>query len=218
MGAVPLRAALFALLLAMATRAGAATLEALVQTPDGKPVPDAALVLESLAPSRAGAPAPRSHARATIEQRGAEFIPWVTVVQTGTPVDFPNNDTVRHHVYSFSQPKRFEIKLYAGKPGQPITFDKPGEVDIGCNIHDWMEAHVLVVESPWFGKTGADGRAAIANLPAGRYRLLLWHPQQKLRVPSAEIALGATPLKLALVLDARPRTPRPHLDVDQDRY
>jgi plastocyanin len=216
--ALRLLRALMALSALLAGAAGAATLEALVKTPAGKPLADAAVVLEPLAPMRAPAPATKNHARATIEQRGAEFIPFVTVVQTGTPVDFPNNDTVRHHVYSFSQPKRFEIKLYAGKPGQPITFDKPGEVDIGCNIHDWMEAHVLVVESPWFGKTGPDGRAAIANLPPGRYRLQLWHPLQKLRSPSAEIEVGAAPLKLDLVLDARPREPRPHLDVDQGRY
>lgn len=198
--------------------AGAATLEALVQTPAGKPLLDAAVVLEPL-----GAPAAAGKARphAVIEQRGAEFSPYVTVVQTGTAVDFPNNDTVRHHVYSFSQPKRFEIKLYAGKPGQPITFDKPGEVAIGCNIHDWMEAHVLVVESPYFGKTGPDGRVAIANLPAGRYRLQLWHPLQKTRVPAAEIEVGANggaAPRLNLVLDARAREPRPHLEVDPGQY
>jgi plastocyanin len=206
--------ALVALFALVAGNAGAATFEALVRTPAGKPLADAAVVLEPLTP----APPSKSRAHATIEQRGAEFIPFVTVVQTGTPVDFPNNDTVRHHVYSFSQPKRFEIKLYAGKPGQPITFDKPGEVDIGCNIHDWMEAHVLVVESPWFGKTAPDGQVRIAKLPAGRYRLQLWHPLQKARAPAADIEVGAAPLKMNLVLDARPREPRPHLDVDQDRY
>jgi plastocyanin len=213
------RALLFPLLVALtAAHAGAATLEALVQTPAGKPLADAAVVLEPLGSLRTSAPAPKNRTRATIEQRGAEFIPFVTVVQTGTPVDFPNNDTVRHHVYSFSQPKRFEIKLYAGRPGQPITFDRPGEVDIGCNIHDWMEAHVLVVESPYFGKTAADGQVRIANLPAGRYRLQLWHPLQKARAPAAEIDIAAAPLRLNLVLDARPRELKPHLDVDQDRY
>jgi plastocyanin len=192
----------------------AATFDALVQNAAGKPLPDAAVVLEPMAP----APAPKNRAHAIIEQRGAEFAPYVTVVQTGTAVEFPNNDTVRHHVYSFSQPKRFEIKLYAGKPGQPITFDKPGEVVIGCNIHDWMEAYVLVVESPYFGKTGPDGQVRIANLPAGRYRLQLWHPLQKSRVPGAEIDVGATASRVNLVLDARAREPRPHYEVDQDRY
>jgi plastocyanin len=195
--------------------AGAATLEALVRTPAGKPLVDAAVVLEPLSPVAATA---KNRAHAIIEQRGTEFIPYVTVVQTGAAVDFPNNDTVRHHVYSFSQPKRFEIKLYAGKPGQPITFDKPGEVVIGCNIHDWMEAYVLVVETPYFGKTGADGRVAIANLPAGRYRLQLWHPLQKTRVPASEIEVGAAPAKLNLVLDARAREPKAHTPVDQDSY
>jgi plastocyanin len=199
-------------------RANAATLDVLVRTPAGKPLPDAAVVLEPLGTP---ASAPKARAHAVIEQRGAEFAPYVTVVQTGTAVDFPNNDTVRHHVYSFSQPKRFEIKLYAGKPGQPIAFDKPGEVVIGCNIHDWMEAYVLVVESPYFGKTGPDGRVAIANLPAGRYRLQLWHPLQKTRVPAAEIELGANgggASHLNLVLDARAREPRPHTEVDQGQY
>jgi plastocyanin len=199
-----------------ASQAGAATLDALVHTPAGKPVPDAAVVLEPLAP--ASRQAPKNLPHAVIEQRGAEFSPYVTVVQTGTAVDFPNNDTVRHHVYSFSQPKRFEIKLYAGKPGQPITFDKPGEVVIGCNIHDWMEAYVLVVESPYFGKTGADGQVRLANLPAGRYRLQLWHPLQKAHVAASEIEVGANGSRLNLVLDARAREPRPHTEVDPDRY
>jgi plastocyanin len=213
-----LRASLLAML-ALPLLAGAATLDALVQTPAGKPLPDAAVVLEPLgAPRPAAKNRPHAATHATIEQRGTEFAPWVTVVQTGTAVDFPNNDTVRHHVYSFSQPKRFEIKLYAGKPGQPITFDKPGEVIIGCNIHDWMEAYVLVVESPWFGKTGPDGQVRIANLPAGRYRLQLWHPLQKAQAAASEIEVGAAPSRLNLVLDARARERKPHTEVDQGQY
>jgi plastocyanin len=210
--------ALLSALLALsfaASPAGAATLDALVTTPAGKPLPDAAVLLEPLSGPAA---APKNRPHAVIEQRGQEFAPYVTVVQTGASVDFPNNDTVRHHVYSFSQPKRFEIKLYAGKPGQPIVFDKPGEVVIGCNIHDWMEAYVLVVETPWFGKTGPDGRVAIASLPAGRYRLRLWHPLQKAQAAASEIELGAAAQKLRLVLDARAREPKPHTAVDQDQY
>lgn len=210
------RPALWPALLALPVLAHAATLDALVRTPAGKPLADAAVVLEPLAPSAPAAA--RNHAHAVIEQRGTEFIPYVTVVQTGTAVDFPNNDTVRHHVYSFSNPKRFEIKLYAGKPGQPITFDKPGEVVIGCNIHDWMEAYVLVVDAPYFGKTGPDGQVRIANLPAGRYRLQLWHPLQKTRALASEIEIGSAPARLNLVLDARAREPKPHGEVDQDRY
>jgi len=201
--------------LAWCVQAAAGTVEARVENPAGQPVADAAVVLEPLAPARAH---PRALAHATIEQRGTEFIPWVTVVQTGTAIDFPNNDTTRHHVYSFSAPKRFEIKLYVGKPSQPVLFDQAGEVVIGCNIHDWMEAHVLVVDSPWFARTAPDGRAAIANVPPGRYRLRLWHPLQKAAPAPQEIEVGALPSRLALVLDAKAREPRPHTDVDQDHY
>jgi plastocyanin len=206
------QAAPLALLLALSGLVRASTVEALVLTPAGKPVADAAVVLEPMVPVQA-----RSRAPASVEQRGREFIPYVTIVQTGTAVDFPNNDTIRHHVYSFSAPKRFEIKLYAGKPGQPIVFDKPGEVAIGCNIHDWMEAHVLVVDSPFFAKTAADGKAAIQNVPAGRYRLQLWHPQQKTHAAPAEIQIGAAPSPLKLVLDVKPRELKPRTE-DSDHY
>ena len=208
------RTLLFAAL-ALSGTARAATVEVLVQTPAGTPLADAAVLVEPVAgtPPRAR---PRGHA--AIEQRGREFIPWMTVVQTGTSVDFPNNDTIRHHVYSFSEPKRFEIKLYAGKPGQPVVFDKPGQVDIGCNIHDWMEAHVLVVDTPYFARTGADGRATVAGVPAGRYRVRPWHPLQKAAVAPQDIEIDEAPLRMTLVVDARPRQPRPHTEDDPDRY
>jgi plastocyanin len=206
-------------LLAWCVQAAAGNVEARVESPAGQPVADAAVVLEPLAPARAATHG-GAHAgpHATIEQRGTEFIPWVTVVQTGTSIDFPNHDTTRHHVYSFSAPKRFEIKLYVGKPSQPVLFDQPGQVVIGCNIHDWMEAYVLVVDSPWFAKTAPDGRASIANVPPGRYRLRLWHPLQKTAPAPQEIEVGAPTSRLALVLDAKAREPRPHTDVDQDHY
>ena len=207
------RALLFAAL-ALAGTARAATVEVLVQTPAGTPLADAAVLVEPVA----GTPArPRARGHASIEQRGREFIPWMTVVQTGTSVDFPNNDTIRHHVYSFSEPKRFEIKLYAGKPGQPVVFDKPGQVDIGCNIHDWMEAHVLVVDTPYFARTGADGRASITNVPAGRYRVRPWHPLQKAAAAPQDIEIDEAPARMTLTLDARARQPKPHTE-DPDRY
>jgi plastocyanin len=216
----PLVPLLFAALL-LAGSACAANVEVLVQTPAGTPLADAAVLVEPVAGTPAR-PRARGHAAkgVAIEQRGREFVPWMTVVQTGTSVDFPNNDTIRHHVYSFSEPKRFEIKLYAGKPGQPVVFDKPGQVDIGCNIHDWMEAHVLVVDTPYFARTGADGRATVAGVPAGRYRLRPWHPLQKAAVAPQDIEIenGEAPARMTLVVDARPRQPKPHTEDDPDRY
>ena len=192
--------------------AHAGEVSAVVLTPTGAGVADAAVILLPQAPAKS-----RNAARASIEQRGREFVPYVTVVQTGTPIDFPNNDPIKHHVYSFSPPKQFEIKLYAGKPSQPIVFDKPGEVVIGCNIHDWMEAHVLVVDTPYFAKTSADGKALIANVPPGRYKLQLWHPQQKTPQPDRVIEVGGAPERLKLALDVRPREQKPHNDMP-DHY
>jgi plastocyanin len=79
-----------------------------------------------------------------------EFTPYVSVIQTGTRVEFPNRDPIQHHVYSFSPAKTFEIKLYSGRSPESILFDKPGVITIGCNIHDWMIAYVLVVPTPYF--------------------------------------------------------------------
>ena len=89
-----------------------------------------------------------------------EFVPFVTVVQTGTVVTFPNRDPILHHVYSFSPAKQFEIKLYTGKSPTEIVFDKAGVVTLGCNIHDHMIAYVYVSDSPWTAMTGRAVEAA----------------------------------------------------------
>ena len=206
-------AACLAALVALYGPARAGTIEAHVVTPAGAPVEDSAVVIEPLA-----APALRHRATATIEQRDREFVPYVTIVQTGTAIEFPNRDPFKHHVYSFSRAKNFEIKLYAGKPAQPVVFDKPGEVALGCNIHDWMEAYVLVVDSPYFARTSSKGRAVIANVPPGHYRLRLWHPRQKAELPLRDINVSAAPAKLDLVLDVAPRIVKPKPPVESDRY
>jgi plastocyanin len=133
-------------------------------------------VVVSLLPlSRAPLPAART---VQIEQRNKTFLPPISVVQTGTAIEFPNNDTVRHHVYSFSPAKVFELKLYAGKPEKPVVFDKPGVVVLGCNIHDKMVAYVVVVDTPWSAISQTDGVARIADVPTGDYQLQLWHPRR----------------------------------------
>src|SRR5207244_3930054 len=98
-------------------------------------------------------------------------------VLVGSPVSFPNRDDVRHHVYSFSPAKRFDLPLYVGTPAKPVVFDTPGVVIIGCNIHDWMVGYIYVSESPYFATTDADGRADLTGLPPGRYTARVWHPQ-----------------------------------------
>lgn len=117
--------------------------------------------------------APRSPA--IIEQRGRKFNPLVSVVQAGSDISFPNFDSVRHHVYSFSPAKKFELKLYSGVPTNPVNFDKPGTVVLGCNIHDFMLAFIHVVDTPYFAKTDATGKASLKGLPAGAYTVKTWH-------------------------------------------
>jgi plastocyanin len=112
-----------------------------------------------------------------IFQVDKEFVPKVTPVLVGTAVAFPNNDTVRHHVYSFSPAKKFELPLYQGVPANPVVFDTPGVVVLGCNIHDWMVAYIYVSESPHFAKSGADGKATISDLVPRAYVVRAWHPQ-----------------------------------------
>jgi plastocyanin len=114
-------------------------------------------------------------APAMIEQRGKQFNPLVSVVQTGTDVTFPNFDSVRHHVYSFSPAKTFELKLYSGVPANPVKFDKAGTVVLGCNIHDNMLAFIHIVDTPYFAKTNKLGKALLKDLPNGSYNLKAWH-------------------------------------------
>jgi plastocyanin len=167
----------------------AAELRVNVGDASGRALDDAVV---ALLPQGAPPPLPAG-AQAVIEQRARQFHPRVTVVQTGTAVQFPNHDTVRHHVYSFSPIKPFEIKLYVGTPAQPVVFDKPGTAVLGCNIHDNMVAWVHVVDTPWFAMT-RDGVAHITDAPAGAYQLQVWHP----RWPE-----GRAPHRQPVVLDAR---------------
>jgi len=160
--------------------AHAATVDVEVRDAAGAPVADAVVY----AAVKGSAPALRKH-DARIEQVDKTFVPLVTVVQTGTPVQFPNRDRIRHHVYSFSPPKPFELKLYVGTPAAPVVFDKPGEVVLGCNIHDDMIAFVYVVDTPHFAKTGKDGKARLEAVPAGDYEVKLWHPALQLPLPAA---------------------------------
>ena len=144
-----------------------------VKSAKGESVADAVV---SLTPLEGVAPAVAPDAKVEIEQTGQEFEPYVTVVQTGTRVVFPNRDTVQHHVYSLSKAKKFELPLYNPGQKESLVFDVPGLVTIGCNIHDWMISHLVVVPTPWFGKSDAQGAVKIAA-PAGRYRLELWQPR-----------------------------------------
>lgn len=125
------------------------------------------------------APAVEKGKTAVMDQVNKEFIPVIMAAQTGTAVTFPNNDNIRHHVYSLSPAKKFELPLYIGDPANPVVFDKPGIAALGCNIHDWMLAYIHIVDTPYFTVTGDDGKGKIKDIPAGRYKLVAWHYRMK---------------------------------------
>lgn len=159
---------------AMSTRA--APFEASVVDGSGAGLADAVIWLTPTAARPAAAAAMATMATsASMDQRGLQFVPHVLVVQRGTAVAFPNSDQVRHHVYSFSPAKKFELRLYKSIPAEPVVFDKVGIATLGCNIHDWMLGYVVVVDTPLFAKTDDSGRLKIDGVPAGEYRLDLWH-------------------------------------------
>ena len=189
------RRLLLSALLAAAKPVGAAVVEVRTAGSDGRPLPDAVVFLESPVAKAALKPL----AGVEIEQAERRFTRRVTVVPVGSEVTFPNRDKVRHHVYSFSPAKTFELKLYSGTPANPVLFDKVGIAVLGCNIHDTMVAWVVVVETPHYGVSAAPGLVKLDNVPPGSYRLRSWHPgmppgapatDQALVVPAAGISLA----------------------------
>ncbi|MDY7575181.1 methylamine utilization protein [Actimicrobium sp. CCI2.3] len=168
------------------TTTTAASLTVQVDAGNSVVVTDAVVYLESAS----GQALPKMARPAQIEQKGRVFIPAVTVIQSGASISFPNNDTVRHQVYSFSPAKVFELKLYSGAGGEPLLFDKPGTVVIGCNIHDKMSAYIQVVDTPYFAKTDNSGKAVIDNLPAGKYNLKVWYRTISPGIPVPEQAIS----------------------------
>ncbi len=161
-------------LLPFAQLAGAATVTVDVRGADGRALPDAVVTLE--APHPAQAPI-RFAWPYVMRQQNISFQPHVLIVPVGASVSFPNMDSVRHHVYSFSRPKRFELKLYGQEQARSVVFDKPGVVALGCNIHDSMSGFVVVVATPYAGKTDAAGRVAIPDVPPGAVTMTVWSPR-----------------------------------------
>ncbi|GAA4356852.1 methylamine utilization protein [Kangiella marina] len=136
-----------------------------------------------------------------IGQRNRTFVPFVSAVTVGSSVAFPNYDKTRHHVYSFSKAKTFELKLYVGSPDTTIQFNKAGVVAIGCNIHDYMQAYIYVGGSPWMGVTKDDGRVQVQQLPKGTYQLKLWHPWQLEAFEQKEIVLSENSKSIKLTFN-----------------
>ena len=144
----------------------------------GRPTSDAVVSVEGVAPEIIQARLAAIQSRkAVMAQKEMKFVPRVLPVLVGTTVDFPNNDTTWHNVFSKSAAKEFDLGLYPPGNARRVTFDKPGEVRVLCNVHPVMEGFIVVKEHPYFSATDPRGNYRINNVPLGKVRVRVWHPQ-----------------------------------------
>jgi plastocyanin len=214
-----MKRSLFALALAalsLAAQAGA--LKVTVLDKEGKPVPDAVVVL---APAAPGTPRPLP-TRVTILQEKMRFVPAVALVAVGAQATIVNNDPWEHHlrasaagIHNFDTAAAggFELRLDGHKPGQPpqaveARFDKPGAVLLGCHLHASMKAHVFVSDTPWAAISGAEGYASFEGVPEGPVRIRVWHADQLLDLPPQQMVLTAAPAAATMHLQVVPRRRR----------
>ncbi|MGA1799893.1 methylamine utilization protein [Sphingomonas sp. 4RDLI-65] len=152
---------------------------------DGRPLVGAVVTIET-----PKAPPVTVRGPYMVEQRDIAFQPHVLIVPVGAAVGFPNRDKVRHHVYSFSKAKRFDLKLYGREDARTVTFDTPGVVPLGCNIHDSMSGFVFVTATPFAALTDAAGHVAMTGIPAGGAIVRVWHPS--IRAPGSTASQPVT--------------------------
>ena len=204
----PLLPALLAAGLALAHPALAGDVTVEVRNAAGQPVRDAVVMIRPAGGVAPGAPMKVSWPM-VMAQQNIQFTPYVLIAPLGSVVSFPNKDKVRHHVYSFSAPKKFELKLYGKDESRTVTFDKPGAVSVGCNIHDTMIGFIYVSDTPFAAKSGADGMAVVRGAPAGGATLLVWHPDLKAKTPvSRALPVAGAVQRTSIALDLRPAVAR----------
>lgn len=205
-----------ALVYALATTVSAGTIVVDVRDPKTAPLADAVVYA---VPEGREMPA-ASRTAAVMDQKNKTFVPRVLPVQVGTSVKFPNSDDIQHQVYSFSPAKTFNLPLYKGTPANPIVFSAPGVVTLGCNIHDTMNAYIVVLETPYFEKTDSSGRIELRNLPHGKYIVRIWHPDMKDEPAAQSVAVGESErpeLNFTVIAAPRAMTTAP-LNKTEDKF
>ena len=174
-----------------------------VSDSQGEPLPNA--VVEVYFPHSAS----RDTSVKQIYQRDAAFHPEVLTIPVNSQVTFPNEDTTRHHVFSFSDAKTFDLNLYLNETPPPVHFDAPGVVVLGCNIHDHMQAFIVVSDAPFYAMTDDRGQVSLPSLPPGQHRVRVWHQRlhdSQQRWWEGEIASDEQ-LSVPLELSATPKPP-----------
>ena len=190
--------------LGLSASAAAGPLSVRVTDASGRPVRDAVVTLY---PVGAAARPPRAGGHFVVAQKNLQFQPFLTIVPVGADVSFSNLDPTKHHVYSFSPAKRFELKLFAKDQSRSVHFDKAGVVALGCNIHDQMSAFIVVTDSAWTARTNAQGIAAFNDAPNVPARVTVWHPF--LRAPGGTMQQALTATQHAANFSIRLRPPPP---------
>ncbi len=181
--AYPLAMAWASLLLLLPAVGRAGTIKGKVTARGARDNSDAVIYIEKI-PNKTF---PAAKEPVALDQINLTFTPHVLPVLVGTTVSFPNSDEVRHNVFSPSPPKRFNLGTYPRGVTRTVTFDKPGEVALLCNVHAEMSAYVVVVETPYFAVTAKDGSYTIKNVPPGKYTLRTWHERLKSQTKEIEV-------------------------------
>ena len=201
------------ILLLNAVSAAAEPLNFVVLARDGSPVSNAVV--------SSGPRTQTNQATAEMDQVDKAFSPYVLAVGQGTAVNFPNSDQIRHHVYSFSEAKPFELRLYSGVPEAPVNFDEPGVVVVGCNIHDNMIGYIFVSPRANWARTDADGSA---TLEVTDQTVHVWHPslsinsQLELEFSLDELERVNDGYKVQLEISPPPAFPQAIKTTDRDRF
>lgn len=180
--------------------ANAATADITVRGADGRPLTDAVVTIDPA--DRPTGPI-RFPWPMVMTQQDIAFSPHVLIVPVGASVAFPNRDRVRHHVYSVSKPKKFTINLYGRDETRTETFDKPGVVALGCNIHDQMSGFIVVVDTPFAAKADAQGHVRLTGVPGGAATIKVWSPSLRLPGNQAVQRVTITGPSFATTLTAR---------------
>lgn len=144
-------------------------------TPAPRGVSDLRRAVVYLQTAPRGAFEERDSIRPRLDQRNETFVPHVLAVTAGTWVDFPNDDTTYHNVFSLSKTKRFDLGRYPKGHSKAVLFDRPGIVRVFCDIHSHMSAFILVFGHRFFALTDQDGRYQINGIPPGTYTIDAWH-------------------------------------------
>lgn len=164
----------------------AATLEITLRDAEAKPLQDSVVYLTSV--DEGGFTIePKEE---IVDQIDKQFVERIKVVTKGSTINFPNKDDIHHHVYSFSEAKKFELPLYKGVSADSVSFDKVGVVDLGCNIHDWMKAYIIVVDTPYYAKSNQNGEVLINDLPEGEYLMNIWHADSRQEIVQKNITVS----------------------------